>query len=837
MKPLTKQILTFLMLAGTAIAQTSSGTITGKIYDIIPQIEAGVKVKLFELNSLTIIQESNVNPNGSFYLRDVPFGTYMLAVTYDSDVLATKVVQVKTAVPLFINIEKLSEYKAPEVVVTANRSEVFRPQHGSRTIFTAKSIYDLPLSIGNKKIETILLNTPGVVPDEDGRLHVRGEDAQLQYVVDGIPITGNMTRVYSSLFNASLIKTVSVETGSLPAEYGVATSAVLAITTKSGFDKPLFANANVAYGSFNARNANIEVGGNINENSAAYVNFNTFSTSRYLDPITEGPPNHDNGSAYNYFGKFNTFIGKNASIDLISMYNKTSFQIPNALHKIPEQDQVQNLDDYLLGARLNEILSDNSLFSLVMYHRRAHARITSGGLVQLTEANYQEAIEQNEKYFIGGDRVDQITGFLGEYSARQKWLNISNNIRSGIGIQIYPLHEFFTFAVTNPLLSDSTNPVGDSRFLPYDITKGGKPFLVDRSRTGHNFFAYAQDEFDLNKWSFNVGLRLDVFNLLSNETAFSPRMNITYSVTPQLTLSFSYNRIVMQAPVENILVSSSDQARQLSGIQQGNIPTDVRSERSHVVQLSGTYKMSNNLSFDLTGYGKYINNFLVEAELGNSGVIFPVNLKRGFVAGGEFRTVLRDWNGFYGSLSLSTCVSRGIVPGDGSSPIAAGLIIGEEGKNYSHPFSGEDTFPTEHNQLLTAILNLGYHSSNGLFISIDGRFDSGLPFDLVGPNGQGLDAEQSRKLLLSRGYSDKVINLLNLTPESPGSPDKSVAPHIVVDAMAGFDFSQLLVVPITFTISVLNVFDTLFLYKFESTFGATHFGYPRIINLTMSVKI
>jgi outer membrane receptor protein involved in Fe transport len=524
-------------------------------------------------------------------------------------------------------------------------------------------------------------------------------------------------------------------------------------------------------------------------------------------------------------------------MDLISMYNKTSYQIPNSLHKVPEQDQVQNLDDYLLGVRLNTTLSDNSLLSLVVYHRRAHARITSGGLNQLTQSNYSEAIAQNEKYFIGGDRLDQMTGLQAEYSAKPQWISMLNDLKSGLGFQIYPLHEFFTFAVTNPLLSDSTSPIGDSRFLPYDITKGGKPFLVDESATGHNYFAYIQDEFSLNKWTFNVGLRFDAFSLLEYESAFSPRMSITYNVTPQFELSFSYNRIVMQAPVENILVSSSNQARQLSGVQQENIPTEVRSERSHVIQLAGMYKINNNLSFDLTGYGKYIDNFLVEVELGNSGIIFPVNLKRGFVIGGEFRTILHNWNGFYSSLSISTCVSRGIVPSDGSSPIAAGLIIGEEGKNYSHPFSGEDTFPTEHNQLLTAVLNLGYHSSKGFFAGIDGRLDSGLPFDLVGPNGKGLDAEQSRQLLLARGYTERVINLLNLTPESPGSPDKSVAPHVVVDAVVGYDFSQLLTAPVSFTMSILNVFDTLFLYKFESTFGATHFGYPRILNVTLSVKV
>ncbi len=102
----------------------------------------------------------------------------------------------------------------------------------------------------------------------------------------------------------------------------------------------------------------------------------------------------------------------------------------------------------------------------------------------------------------------------------------------------------------------------------------------------------------------------------------------------------------------------------------------------------------------------------MKVELGNSGVIFPVNLKQGFVAGGELRARFHDWNNFSGFLSVTTCASYGLTPQDGSSPIAAGLIFGEEGQNYNHPFAGEDKFPTEHNQLVTAVLNLQSKSSN-----------------------------------------------------------------------------------------------------------------------------
>ena len=169
------------------------------------------------------------------------------------------------------------------------------------------------------------------------------------------------------------------------------------------------------------------------------------------------------------------------------------------------------------------------------------------------------------------------------------------------------------------------------------------------------------------------------------------------------------------------------------------------------------------------------------------------------------------------------------MPDDGSTPFAAGLVLGEEGESYSNPFKGEDSFPTEHNQLLTAAFGITYQHPVGLFATIGGRFDSGLPFDLTGPQGQALDEVQSRQELLRRGYTNEVINLLELAPETGGSPDRSVAPHATFDATVGYDLAQISKLPLKFSVTVLNVFDTLYLYKFESTFGGTHFGIPRTV--------
>ncbi len=832
-------------MAGSLLyAQLSAGTIVGAIHGLATDDVGMIRVRLEEASTSTTVAEAAPDQSGTFTFRNVPFAAYDVSIVQNNLKSMQQRVIVRSAVPVVVTFDSMREYKLEEITVEALPQGI-SPMNTSMTahsFYTATSIAQLPTATGNKAIESILLNTPGVVPDEDGRLHVRGEDAQLQYVVDGIPITGNLTRVYSSLFNAELIKSVDIQTGGLNAEYGVATSGVLAITTKSGFDAPLFSRISGSFGSFNNREGLAEVGGNMNGKTALYVAASKTASDRYLDPITKGDPNHDDSDAESFFGKLNTIFTDKIDLSILGMYDKTEYSIPNQFVRPLPQDQRQVLDDYMIGARLNAQVNESSVLSALVYNRQSRATITSGGLMQLSNpADVQKAMAENEKLFIGGKRKYTTTGGQIEFSSRTDWFSLPNNFKIGIGGEVTPTSEFFTFGVTDSTLSgeDSLGQGGDARYEPYDLTKGGTPFLANKYKKGNRFSGYVQDEIQSGRWTFNLGVRFDAFKLIESESAVSPRVAAAYALNENLVLRASYNRIVMQAPIENYLVSSSAEAGALvevGGPEQGNVPINVRSEKAHVLEIGGAYRLNRFFDFDLSGYGKFIDDFIVKVELGNSGVIFPVNLKQGMVAGGELRARLHDWNGLSGFLSFSTCVSRGLVPDDGSTPFGAGLVLGEEGESYSNPFKGEDSFPTEHNQLLTAAFGITYQHPTGPFATIGGRFDSGLPFDLEGPNGQALDAEQSRAELKRRGYSDDVIDLLELEPETAGSPDRSVAPHAIFDVAVGYDVARVSKLPLKLTVTMLNVFDTAYLYKFESTFGGTHFGQPRIVAVRLDLK-
>lgn len=836
-KSLSIPALLFLFTATIARAQVATGTVEGRITAELPKGDDLV-VELIEGRRGQVVQEGRVDGDGRFVLRDVPFARYILHIRLGEAILAEREVEVASGVSVPVTVTSLKNFQSASVLVTADLLRPDPTQTGARTFWTASEISRIPSSTSEQRVEGILLNTPGAVPDEDGRLHFRGEDAQLQYVIDGVPVTANLTRIYGSLFNARLARSVELRTGGLDAEYGRATSAIVAVTTRSGFDRPWFAEASGSYGSFNAHDFTLGIGGNIDGRVGIHAAGAMGRSDRYLDPIAEGEAIHSAGDWRHLFVKGDVALGHGLDLDLLGSLNRTGFEVPNGMVRAPAQDQQGVLREQLFGGRLRFDPGSDVALSLVGYSRLGRAKITSGGLLRIVTAEDSlKALAENEKFFIGSERSNRVTGLLLQGAFIFDAFDLKHQAKAGIGGERTPASEFFTFAVTNPAVSNPDTAGGDVRYQRHDLSRGSSPMVVNESIEGSGFFAWIDDRFQLGTWTISAGLRYDVFDMTVRETAVSPRLNVAWAIDPDLVLRGSYNRIVMQPPNENLLVSSSEQAALLAGREQEGTPIDVKSEQSHVLEIGGAWKMNEFVALDVAIYGKAIENFLVRAELGNSGVIFPINLKEGMVVGGEVRMDIRNWNRVSGFVWVAVTDARGHIPEDGSSPIAAGLILGEEGMNYSHPFLGEDAFPTEHNQLATAAWQGTYSAPDGWYFLLGGRFDSGLPFDLTGSNGQGLDEEESRVELRNRGYSDAVIDLLDLGVELPGSPDKSVAPHMTFDVGTGIDLKKALGLPLRIGATIMNVFDTPYLYKFESSFGGTHFGRPRTLSVEMTAGL
>src|SRR5204863_4820360 len=89
----------------------------------------------------------------------------------------------------------------------------------------------------NAPVNQVLLQAPGVVQDSFGRIHVRGDHANLQFRLNGVQLPEGIN-VFGQSLETRLANSVALITGALPAQYGLRTAGIVDIQTKTGTLNP-----------------------------------------------------------------------------------------------------------------------------------------------------------------------------------------------------------------------------------------------------------------------------------------------------------------------------------------------------------------------------------------------------------------------------------------------------------------------------------------------------------------------------------------------------------------------------------------------------------------------
>src|ERR1700722_11183440 len=116
----------------------------------------------------------------------------------------------------------------------AARSAIMPDIGGTVTTITSEQIQSISRG-DNAPFNEVVLRAPGVAQDSaaNGDLHVRGEHANLQYRIDGVLLPEGISGFGLEL-DPRFVQSMHLVTGSLPAEYGFRTAAIVDIETKSG---------------------------------------------------------------------------------------------------------------------------------------------------------------------------------------------------------------------------------------------------------------------------------------------------------------------------------------------------------------------------------------------------------------------------------------------------------------------------------------------------------------------------------------------------------------------------------------------------------------------------
>jgi outer membrane receptor protein involved in Fe transport len=789
-------ILFTFLLAVSAGAQTRIGTVQGTVKDpdgaLVPNASVTVSQPVTGYK-----QTVTTDQQGTFRLVNVPFNTYKIRAEAAGFEPAEQNIDLETAVPLSLELSLNLEGATANVTVTADNGSLVETDRTSSDTDIAQAILERPVGAApSRAIESIVASTPGFVTDDNGRMHPRGSESQVQYVIDGVPVTDNMSAIFSTSIDARTLRTVEVLTGGIPAEFGDRLAGVINVNTRSGLEGPTQGGISLSGGSFSTGETSVDFATHTKK-FGFLTNLSASTSQRYLDPPTLDNF-HNFGRTGKGFFRLDYQFNSRDSVRGVFTFGGSNFQVPNRFaQELGEQDQRQRLRDNSQSITYQHIFSAETLGTVSFFNRSGTARLTSN--VSSTPVVASQ------------DRSLRNYGWLASLATTKH----GHNLKFGGQATITPIDEHFTFYPTVHF-DDLVDENGNVFPNPVSNFNASHPFVFTGEKTGRTLSAYAQDRFTvLKNLTLDLGVRYDNYHLLISEQALSPRVGFAYFIPKtQTTVRVSYNRLFQPPPAENLLLASSAEAAAISPLSVlAGVTTvlPILPDKEHAFEIGAQQLLTKYFRLNLTVYQKRIENFSDKDQFFETGVIFPITIASGRVTGEEFRLESTDIHGFRAFVSYANARAYGVTP------INGGLFLGENPEDLQ--VAGL-RFANDHDQRNEAQFQVSYNHHSGLYASLNGRYDSGVPTDVV----PGTTLAQ----FVADGFDPRLYSQIDF--------DRGrVRPRMIWNASIGADLFRKERTNVNVQLDFQNITNRLFLYNFESVFSGTHVGFPRLISARLGI--
>jgi hypothetical protein len=739
----------------------------------------------------------------------------------------------------------------------------------------------------------VTLASPGVAADSNGLFHGLGDHASNSFSVDGQPITDQQSKVFSNQIPVDSIESLEVIPGAPPAEFGGKTSLVIVATTRSGQGVTTpHGSVNASYGSFGSSN----VGFDLAYGGAKWGNFiaaNGLNSGRFLDP-PEFVVFHAKGNEENVFDRVDYQLSTADSIHLNLGFTRSWFQTPNSFdtqdatawsgsggldpngNVVGPADQRAKIQTINIAPSWTRVLSPTAVFALGAFVRRdAFNYYPSKNVFADLGPIQNSTVAQNRTLANVGLRSDV------------SYVKGIHNLKVGATYQQTFLTENFGLGIVNPVLNSpcldasgnpvagfsdpsqcaaaglqpniASNPNAASPFTPllgcYDLTRATpspNDSCANSNSTSYPFHGHTdvkelalfiQDTITKGNWSFNLGIRGDLYNGLTVAHQAEPRLGVAYNIKRTNTVfRVSYARTLETPFNENLIVSSTGcQSAVLSTlIPCVNAPLQpgYRNEfHAGLQQALGRYAVVSGdyiWKYTHTGYDFSI--------LAATPIFFPVAWHNSKIPGYAVRVSVPEIHGFTALLVFSSVAARFFPP----QTSGLGTTVGQSGT----------PFRIDHDEKFNQTTHLQYQPwKAGPWVGFNWRYDSGLvagsvPFatDTTTPvDLTGLTADQQLQAGLFCGNQRPTLStpLTTCAPSQYGStlvkipapgtqdPDHNpqrIAPRSLFDLSVGDDnLFKGERYKWSLSLTAINLTNKLALYNFLSTFSGTHYVTPRAL--------
>jgi outer membrane receptor protein involved in Fe transport len=726
-------LLAWLFAAPEEGRAASAGTVDGIAKDALARPLDGTQLRL-EAPDGRVFGRATADARGHFVFSGIAPGTYAIIGEKPGFETVTAIVTVAGDAGATADLTFASR-QALDLKIIAKQLDAARiaiePRIGASTYtITQQAIKNQPGGGENAPLNQILLQAPGTSQDSFGQLHVRNEHANLQYRINGVILPEGISAFGQSL-SPRFADQAELITGALPAQYGLRTSGIIDIQTKSGaFEQ------GGSVGMYGGSRQWLQPSA---EYSGSQGRFNYYVSGDYLQngigiesPTPGKTPLHDDTRQGHGFAYLSGIIDPTSRVSAIFGTFQGQFQIPNTPGQTPAFT-VNGSSDFDSGT-LNERQRELNHYGIVSYLKTAQ--------------DFDFQVSGFTRYSSLTFRPDPLADLAFNGIAQNAYRrSIASGIQGDGSLKISADHTLRTgLVVTGERAVTQTNSLVEPAAGP------DTPFAIGDSsgKTGWTYSVYLQDEWRITpQLTLNYGGRFDVVNAFTNENQISPRINAVYKPTETTTLHAGYARYFTPPPLELVSTTSVSKFVDTTGAAPGTQNDPVRAERADYFDVGVSQRIIPGLTAGIDAYYKHSHNLIDEGQFGAPIILTAFNYRTARNYGVELTTTYDvDKFSFYGNLAIAQQKAKDIVsaqfnfdPGDLA-------------------FIHTNAIHTDHDQLMTASAGASYLWQDTRF-SIDLLAGSGLRAGGDHPNGHALPSYEQVNLGIMQHLSSPVIGVFD----------------------------------------------------------------------------
>ena len=482
----------------------------------------------------------------------------------------------------------------------------------------------------NTSIDKVILQIPGVSYDSavsNPNFHVRNEYANVQYRINGIVLPEGVSGL-GPVLDTNFVGSLSLLTGTLPAQYGLRTAGVLDLTSRS-FSVPA-GSVSLYGGTHETITPSFDYGGSFGDTQYFVTARGNWNSLGLENPTSTLNAIHDFTDQGKFFGFASTLIDDSTRFSVITGASYSAFQIPNNPNQTPLGDFGPSNYN---SATLNENEYDTFIYNI--------AALQTKGAIDTQLAIFSRYANV---HFVPDVFGDLVFNDVASDVIRQSYL---------YGTQFdafYQLNDVHKLRAGFAVSAERTNVTNTSTVLPVDPVTGAispTPFPITdfNSLLGWNIGTYVQDEWRLSDTlTANVGLRFDQLYQFVDANQFSPRLAFVYKPTADTSIHAGYARYF--TPPMQAQATQSNLALFNNTTNQPEVPynSPVLPERSHYFDVGVDQKVTPDFDVGFDTYYKIATDMLDDGQFGQAVVLTQFNWARGYSEGAEFKVRYHNGN-------------------------------------------------------------------------------------------------------------------------------------------------------------------------------------------------